>query len=142
MRLLLLLSLLLCGCSYTKPLARVPHLDGSGYTEYRVVAAGGALRPGVIVVVAQTVGSNAPVILTQANGPPMLPNLFGNATGAAAGLFAGYAIGHDDHEGGNTTVIQGDPREGPIVPPVPNPSSRPPFGPPPWHGQHPHNKGK
>lgn len=131
---LILLSAL-CGCSYSKSLGRVQHPDGSGWTEYRTLSAGGITRPGVLVIISQTFGSNPPVVLTKAEGPPMAPNLLGNATGTAAGLFAGYAIGKDDG-GGNTTIIQGDEPSPMIEPPKPpkpppNPVVRPPNGRPP-----------
>lgn len=135
---LLCVVLLVSGCSYNKHLGRVPHLDGSGYTEYRVLAGGGVLRPGVIVIVSQTLGSNPPVVLTQANGPPMAPNLLGNATGAATGLLAGYAIGRGSDSGDTTTIIQGDPPapmmeppKAPAKPPVHPPNGRPPNNRPP-----------
>lgn len=137
MRYLILLLSLLTGCSYSKSLGRVQHPDGSGWTEYRTLSAGGITRPGVLVIISQTFGSNPPVVLTKAEGPPMAPNLLGNATGAAAGLFAGYAIGNDDN-GGNTTVIQSEPRAPMIVPPKPpppapvhSPNGRPPNNRPP-----------
>ena len=138
-----LILCLLVGCSYNKPLGRVPHLDGSGYTEYRVMAGGGVLRPGVIVIVSQTLGSNPPVVLTQASGPPMAPNLLGNATGAATGLLAGYAIGRGSGDGDTTTIIQGEPPapmmeppKAPPKPPVHPPNGRPPDNRPPHRPKH------
>lgn len=130
-RLALLACLLLCGCSYSKPIKG---------TNLRAVHVGGVLRPGITVIVADPCETNLPTIISQASGPAVAGNLLGTATGAAAGFFAGYAVGENNHDG-NTTVIQGNPRAGPIVPPTP-PASRPPFGPPPWHGQKPHNKGR
>lgn len=134
MKSLLLLPIILCGCSYSKPVPGAPYL--------RAVHIGGWIRPGINLVVLEP-GSNAPVVVTQASGQPVLGNMLGTATGAAAGFMAGYGIGRNNDDGGNnTTIIQGEPPAGPIVPPAPPAvPSRPPFGPPPWHGSNPHNKG-
>lgn len=130
---LLLIAAAVCGCSYSKPIKG---------TNLRAVHVGGVLRPGITIVVADSCETNLPTIISQASGPAVAGNLLGTATGAAAGFFAGYAVGDNNHDG-NTTVIQGEPREGPMIPPTPPPtSSRPPFGPPPWHGGNPHNKGR
>ena len=137
-RALALLLLTAAGCSYNKPLGRVPHLNGSGYTEYRYISAGGIIRPGLGVIVAQTFGTNPPpAVLIQGQGPPMAPNLLGNATGAATGLLAGYALGRGS-DGDTTTIIQGDPPapmmdppKAPPKPPVHPPNGRPPGNRPP-----------
>lgn len=130
----LLFSLLLCGCSYSRKLATVHHVDGSGTTSYRAIHAGGILRPGVIVVVSQTLGSNPPVVLVQASGPPAAPSLTGAAGMVATAAAFGAALGRD--EGGNqTTVIMDEPRAPMIDPPKPpkppNPVVHPPNGRPP-----------
>ena len=137
------------GCSYSKPLLSLPHADGSGVTHYRAIHVGGVLRPGVVVVVQETVGTNAPCVLTTAHGTPLAPAVFGVAGNVGAALALGSTLRPDEsHNSSSTTVIQGKPSEGPMGlpgppgPPGPSgPPSRPPFGPPPWHGSHPHNKG-
>lgn len=131
MKNLIPILLLLCGCSYSKPIKG---------TNLRAIHVGGVLRPGVVLVVDDSGGTNAPTIFTQASGPAVLGNMLGTATGAAAGFFAGYAVGENSSD--TTTVIQGDPHAPMIEPPKPSPPSRPPFGPPPWHGKNPHNKGR
>lgn len=129
-RLLIILPVL-CGCSYSRNLATVPHVDGSGSTSYRAIHAGGILRPGVIVVVSQTLGSNPPVVLVQASGPPAAPSLTGAAGMVATAAAFGAALGQD--EGNQTTVIMDEPRAPMIDPPPkpPKPVVHPPNGRPP-----------
>lgn len=135
MKALLILPLLLCGCASSRNIATILHADGSGYTTYKYITAGGIIRPGVIVIVAETVGSNAPVVLTQASGSPILPSAvqMSGMVGAAATL--GATLRPDEHNSSttlNTVETPSTPKPSPV---------RPPFGPPPWHGQHPRNKG-
>lgn len=142
MKALLLLPLLLCGCAYTRPIAVIQHADGSGETKLSYVVAGGIIRPGVIAVFAEVKGSNTPVMFLNASGPPIAPSITGAAGNvAAAATLSGLWPDHSDNIS-STTVIQDEPRAGPIVPPSPPSTSRPPFGPPPWHGTKPHNKGR
>lgn len=140
MKFLLLVSLAaLTGCATSRDICVIKHADGSGETRYKYIAAGGIIRPGVIVVVCETVGSNAPVVLTQASGSPILPSVvqMSGVVGAAATL--GGTLKPDETHNSSTTVIQEQQRQTP--PPVNPPPSRPPFGPPPWQGQHPSNRG-
>lgn len=108
----------LCGCAQSRNIATVKHADGSGATHYRYIAAGGFFRPGVIVVVSETVGSNAPVVLTQASGAPMAPGLMGTPAAIAEAALIGRGLAKSGNE---TTVIRDDPAPGPIMPPTHTP---------------------
>lgn len=142
---LFVLCLSLFGCATSRDIVIIPHADGSGYTRYKYIAAGGIIRPGVIMVVAETIGSNAPVVMTQASGSPILPSAvqMSGFIGAAATLGATHKP--DETHNSSTTVIQEGQRSTTPGPPGPaGPSGvplRPPFGPPPWQGQHPSNRG-
>lgn len=138
-----LVLLALCGCSYVKPLQRVMHPDGTNYTQFFYIRGGGALGPGLGAIVYHSTGGNPPAVLVQGTGPPMAPNLLGNATGAATGLLAGYAIGRGSSDGDTTTIIQGDPPapmmeppKAPPQPPVHPPNGRPPDNRPPNNRPH------
>jgi len=119
----------LCGCAYVRPIATIKHADGSGETKLSFVVAGGIVRPGVIAVFAEVKGSNSPVILMNASGPPIAPSITGAAGNvAAAATLSGLWPDQSDHVS-STTVIQDEPRAGPIPPPPP-PPARPPSWPP------------
>lgn len=131
LRSLITISLLAaCGCSYSREIGKVKHLDGSGTTTYRAIHAGGLIRPGVIVVVSQTLGSNAPVVLVQASGPPAAPSLTGAAGLVAQAATFGAALNRGG--GDDTTIIVDDERSPMMEPPKmpPNPVVRPPSWPP------------
>jgi hypothetical protein len=141
MRFAILLPLLaLTGCmSYSREVANVKHVDGSGTTTYRAIHAGGILRPGVIVVVSQTLGSNPPIVLVQASGPPMTPALMGAAGTVGAAFALGAALKPDENT--TTTVIEAAPTvvkppsviKPPAPTPVPTPPNRPPGNRPPYN---------
>lgn len=116
MKTFLLLSLsLLSGCAYTRPIATIQHADGSGETKLSYVVAGGVIRPGVIAVFAEVKGSNSPVILMQASGPPIAPSITGAAGNvAAAATLSGLWPDQSDNV---STVIQDEPRAPMIQPP-------------------------
>lgn len=129
---------LVTGCKTTGTIA-IPRTDGSGTNYYHYAGVGGVIRPGIMIVFAES-GSNGPPVLAQGVGSPIAPSILGVAAHVGGGLALGSTLRPDEES--TTTVIQGEPRAGPIVPPeVPRPS-RPPFGPPPWHGKSPHNKGR
>jgi hypothetical protein len=126
---------LLCGCAYTRTIAVVPHADGSGTNYYKYLVAGGIIRPGVIVVFTETIGSNAgPAVLTQGIGPPIAPSVTGAAGNvAAAATLSGLWPDQSDND--STTVIANPPHAPMIDPPrpvhPPNAPSRPSFNRPP-----------
>lgn len=134
---LLLFIATLCGCKTTGTIA-IPRVDGSGTNYYHYAGVGGVIRPGIMIVFSES-GSNGPPVLAQGVGSPIAPSILGVAANVGSGLALGSTLRPDEES--TTTVIQGEPRAGPIVPPTP-PTSRPPFGPPPWHGGNPHNKGR
>lgn len=146
MKLLILAPIaLLVGCRSSGTIATIQHADGSGYTRYDYVAVGGGARPGTMIVVAQTVGSNAPVVLSNASGPPVVPAALGGAANIATGAtLAGLWPDRDENV---TTVIQGEPRAPMMEPPTrpPRPPARPPNSTwPPGHrpySDRPHNRG-
>lgn len=124
-----LIMLLFCGCAISRDIVTIPHVDGSGSTRYKYIAAGGVIRPGIIVVVQETIGSNQPVVLSQANGTPLAPAVFGVAGNVGTALALG-STWPENQENVSTTVVQpanisipNPPRADPIFPP----------GPPPWH---------
>lgn len=133
-------GIMLSGCAFSRDIAKVKHFDGSGETTYRYIAAGGIFRPGVIVIVSQTIGSNAPAVLVQASGPPAAPSLLGGAGEIASAFVFGKALG--DRENNNTTIIQGDPPAPMIVPPtLPTVDDFPHPRPPRNRAKSPHNNG-
>lgn len=127
--LLTLIAIHLSGCAYVRPIATIKHADGSGETKITYVVAGGIVRPGVIAVFAEVKGSNSPVILMNASGPPIAPSITGAAGNvASAATLSGLWPEHKENVS-TTTVIQDEPRAGPIPPP--NPIVHPPNGRPP-----------
>ncbi len=131
------------GCATSRTIATIKHADGSGVTTYKYIAAGGIIRPGVIVLVQETVGNNAPVVLTQASGSALAPSVISASgiVGAAATL--GATLRPDKSQNTSTTTLnQVEPPGAPRPTLPPSSPSRPPFGPPPWHSSNPHNKGR
>lgn len=123
----------LAGCSYKKHLGTVEHIDGSGRTRYDELKGGGFLRPGVIVIVSQTYGSNPPVVLTQASGAPIAPGLLGAPSQIAEAALIGRGLAKS---GNSTTVVESSPPPAPIPDDPPKPPDWPPGHRPKPHGNH------
>ncbi|MCI0423624.1 MAG: hypothetical protein L0312_31135 [Acidobacteria bacterium] len=119
------LSLLaLCGCAIKGTIA-IPRADGTGTNYYGYAGVGGVLRPGIMIVFAES-GTNGPPVLASASGPPIAPSVTGAAGNvAAAATLSGLWPNRSDNN--TTTVIANEPHAGPIIPPkIPKPPARPP----------------
>lgn len=132
--LILAIVLFLTGCAYSRPITTIKHADGSGETTYRYIGVGGIVRPGMGVIVCEVKGSNSPMVLMNASGPPIAPSITGAAGNVASAAVLGGLWPQDSIN--TTTVIQDEPRAGPIPPPNPPvhpPNGRPPSNRPPRH---------
>jgi hypothetical protein len=133
LRNLLTISLaLLCGCQIKGTIA-IPRHDGKGTNYYNYAGVGGIIRPGIMIVFAES-GTNGPPVLASASGPPIAPSITGAAGNvAAAATLSGLWPDQSDND--STTVIANPPHAPMIDPPrpvhPPNAPSRPPFNRPP-----------
>lgn len=110
----LLPLLLLCGCATHGRIA-VPTIHG-GTNYYSYLAVGGIIRPGVIVVFAES-NTNGQPVLAQGIGSPIAPSVLGVAAHVGSGLALGSTLRPDEE---NTIVIENEPHA-PMIDPPPKP---------------------